>query len=73
MERKNLFDAFEDSCAPVNNTFADFTWTAKGIGFGYLRFYLGKDGIIHCDSESMNKQFIKNMLCKMVDDCVFDT
>jgi hypothetical protein len=44
-------------------------WSAKGIGFGQLYFYTD-NGLIYCDNELMDKEFIKQVLCQMVDDCV---
>lgn len=61
------FEKLNDSCEPV--TGICFNWTAKGVGFGQLYFYT-KDDQVYCDNEMMGKEFIKKMLCKMVDDCV---
>jgi hypothetical protein len=46
-----------------------FDWSAKGIGFGQFYFYQDKYGVIHCDNECMSKEFIKRILCSMVDQC----
>ncbi len=45
-----------------------FSWGKPGTGFGQVLFYT-KDGTLHCDNECMSKEFIKERLCKMVDDC----
>ncbi len=45
-----------------------FSWGKPGTGFGQLLFYI-KDGELLCDNECMSKEFIKERLCKMVDDC----
>lgn len=45
-----------------------FTWGKPGTGFGQLLFYI-RDGELLCDNECMSKEFIKERLCKMVDDC----
>lgn len=66
MSLQESFEKFEDSCGPAQPCY--FQWSAKGIGFGELYFY-EKDGKIYCDNELMGKEFIKRMLCKMVDDC----
>ena len=70
MSLPEWFDTFEDGCYPTDAI--QFNWHAKGIGFGSMYFYQGEDGKVHCDNEMMGKAFLKNMLCKMVDDCVLD-
>jgi hypothetical protein len=64
-----MLDHFVDSCGPL----APITvgWSARGIGFGSFYFY-PKDGKLHCDNECMSKEFIKRMLCLMVDQCELD-
>lgn len=59
------------SCEPAktNQDGARFLWALDGVGFGELYFYV-QDGKIYCDNETMDKEFIKKMLCKMVDDCI---
>lgn len=83
-ELKKFFDAFDDSCAPV--VYDDegeqvpgattlFAWSAKGIGFGEFRIYFDDHGQLRCSNEGnegMGKEFIKRMLCKMVDDAELD-
>ena len=44
-------------------------WSEKGMGFGEFAFY-NKGGKVYCDNECCDREFIKKMLCKMVDDCV---
>jgi hypothetical protein len=71
MSLKEFFDSFEDSCEPGGT--AHFRWSAKGCGFGEMYFYLDKsDGYVHCDNELMGREFLKEMLCKMVDNCVLN-
>lgn len=65
--RGEMFENLEDFCAPVD--LVTFEWTAKGCGFGQLYFYRNEAGDLHCDSETMGKEFVKRMLCQMVDDC----
>lgn len=65
-----LFDSCEDNCEPTG--WVRFDWSAKGVGFGSFTFYIGDDGYVHCDNEIMSRQFIKDMLCKMVDNAVFE-
>lgn len=48
-------------------------WSVASVGFGQLYFYTDENGTIHCESETMGKEFIKMVLCRMVDDCVVDS
>mgnify|MGYP000604239507 CR=1 FL=1 len=64
---RKSFEKIEDSCDPTDGV--TFEWTAKGCGFGQLYFYHNKAGKLLCSSETMSKDFIKRMLCQMVDDC----
>lgn len=63
----SIFDDYEDHCRP-SVAGCTFIWNAKGIGFGEFDFYIEGDKI-YCINEHTNKDFIKKMLCKMVDDC----
>ena len=48
-------------------------WSAANCGFGQFYFYHDKrDGKIHCSNECKDKEFIKAVLCNMVDNCVLD-
>lgn len=64
---REMFEKIEDSCHPTGGFQVD--WTAKGCGFGQFYFYYDEDGQLCCSSETMGKDFIKRMLCQMVDDC----
>lgn len=71
MSLSNFFKSFEDSCDPHGYTV--FSWSSKGTGFGQVSFHLDtEDGYVHCSNEIMSRSFIKEMLCKMVDNCVLD-
>jgi len=63
-----MFAEMEDHCEPTNG--ASFEWSAKGVGFGTFYFYHDGDKVA-CDSETMSKEFVKRMLCQMVDDAEF--
>ena len=66
-----MFNTLEDSCKPHDKV--GFDWSAKGIGFGQIYFYLDKtDGHIHCDNEYMSRKFLKETLCKMIDNCILN-
>lgn len=68
---QDMFDKMENSCELVNGF--QVNWTSKGTGFGQFYFYhKEEDGKTHCSNELMSKEFIKKMLCQMVDDCILD-
>lgn len=67
---QEMFDSMENTCVPCNGV--QFDWSATGVGFGQFYFYEGDGGKLHCSNETMGKDFIKKMLCQMVDDCVLD-
>ena len=81
---KEYFASFKDSCGPRRDDNGVFTpimaaWTAKDHGFGEFTFYVigGKlryviGDKLRCDNEAMSKDFIKKMLCQMVDDAELD-
>jgi hypothetical protein len=46
-------------------------WTMKGCGFGELTFY-SIDGVLHCQNEMMPRNFIKRVLCFLVDKAILD-
>lgn len=48
----------------------DLAWTTKSAGFGHTTFYT-KKGKLYCDNETMSKDFVKTVMCKLVDDAVF--
>ena len=71
MSLKEFFDSFDDCCTPTG--MASFEWSAKGCGFGGMYFYFDeKDSYVHCENEIMGREFLKRMLCNMVDNCVLD-
>lgn len=45
-------------------------WSSSKIGFGTVTIEV-KDGRVHIDSEAMSKEFVKDLLCKMVDKSEF--
>lgn len=50
-------------------------WGVKNIGWGEFYFQptaIDGDGKIYCSNEMMSKEFIKAILCKMVDDCILE-
>lgn len=45
-------------------------WGTKGAGFGTVSFAM-VNGKIECQNEMMSKEFVKEVLAKMVDDAIF--
>lgn len=69
MSLQDFFDSCGDYCKPDGN--GGYNWSVKGLGFGQFYFYI-KDDKIMCSNELMGKEFIKKMLCQLVDECVLD-
>lgn len=50
----------------------DLQWSQPGVGFGSFYFRAKDDGFVEISNECMSKNFIKRVLCQMVDDAVLD-
>lgn len=48
----------------------DLAWTTKSAGFGHTSFFT-KRGKLYCDNETMSKDFVKAVMCKLVDEAFF--
>ena len=71
MSLQNWFDSMEDG-AYLHDSF-QLSWSAKGVGFGQFYFYFNDmDEKIHISNECMSKEFIKTILCKMIDEAILD-
>lgn len=46
-------------------------WTRKNKGFGEILFYRDGD-TVHCANECLSREFVKSVLCDLVDKAVFD-
>lgn len=78
---QRILDGTPDYCLPTPEEqqmilkgaedYAAFQWGQPGMGFGNVVFYT-MDGQLRCDNECMSKDFIKERLCKMVDDAIMD-
>ena len=78
---QRVLDGTPDYCLPVPEEhqmilkgaedWAAFQWGQPGTGFGNIVFYT-MNGKLRCDNEHMSKEFIKERLCKMVDDAIMD-
>lgn len=53
----------------IMNPHITVQWSVKDYGFGNFTFY-NKRGKVYCNNECCNKEFIKKVLCKMVDNCI---
>lgn len=58
-----------EAFAPFGGT---VSWAANYVGFGQLVFRTDGQGRVHCDNECMSREFIKQVLCKLVDDMVLE-
>ena len=47
-------------------------WWAKGTGYGEFTFHYDPNNKWHIDNECMSKDFIKAVLCAMVDQAKLD-
>lgn len=45
----------------------DFNWSVSGFGFGELRLKVLMNGTLEVHSEGLGKDFVKAMLCDLVD------
>ncbi len=46
-------------------------WATVSAGFGGFSFRL-KDGKIYCDNEGCKRDFVKRVMCKLVDEAILD-
>lgn len=69
MSLKALFAAQPDSTEFTRCP--DVRWSRKDVGFGGFYFYT-MNGVLHCSSECMGRDFVKKVLCDLVDAAVFD-
>jgi hypothetical protein len=49
-----------------------FAWTAVGVGSGETTFYMGRDGVMHCDNEQMSREFMGQVLARFLDGVKMD-
>ena len=60
----------EICCEPDGS--GGYNWSKENFGFGTFYFWYDENGDLHCANEFMSKDFIKEMLCAMVDSCILD-
>ena len=78
---QKFLDSCPDACVPQANPFAEgkephippiaIAWSKPGVGFGEMIFYF-EDGKLHCENETMSREFLKERLCAMVDNAIMD-
>jgi hypothetical protein len=71
MEIKNIeikeLESWENQYGSWNNGGLQISWSAN-IGFGKLDIVIGKNNKIFIDTESLGKEFAKQILCQMIDE-----
>lgn len=65
MSIQDFFDSCEDDLELVSS--CSINWSIKGTGFGNLQLYVGQDGNTWIQNEGMGKNFIKKILCDLID------
>lgn len=56
---------------PTRKGALGISWSKPGVGFGELGFIIKEDGTIECDSETMGKKFVMEVLEAFVDSAKF--
>lgn len=69
-EIEESFKAFDVTQLTVSGSL-NIHWSIKGIGFGSTGIESDDENIM-IYNECMSKQFLKKLLCKLVDDAVLD-
>ena len=70
MSLLNWFDSMPNTCVPTEG-YTSLDWSVKGRGFGQLYFFV-EDGKLYCNNECLSKERVKEILCMMVDNSIFD-
>lgn len=70
MALHDMFDKCEDY-TQLNDGF-EISWSKNKVGFGSFYFRVRPDGTVGIDNEMMGKNFIKTILCDMVDAAILD-
>lgn len=50
----------------------DISWRTKAAGFGHMVVYVDNDGSIRCQDEGMGKNFLRDVLNKLLDKMELD-
>jgi hypothetical protein len=58
--------------SPGNDGGLEVRWATASAGCGRIALYL-KDGKLHCDSEGMDRDFVKEALAQLVERAEFDS
>ena len=68
---QKFLDSCQDHAAFNTSVGFELEWSKEGVGFGRVWFYINPDtGALHMDNECMSKGFIKEMICKAIDEAV---
>lgn len=65
-----IFNQYPDEVSVLSRF--QIQWSKPGVGFGQFEFY-ENNGVIYCDNETMSRDFIKTILCDMVDRSILDS
>lgn len=66
-ETGNPASQVPDFCYPLEPV--TFQWGARGVGWGQVVFFHADGNRVHCHNEMMSKEFLKQILCRMIDEC----
>lgn len=69
---QNWFDSMESWCRPTDGHMS-IDWSMRGRGFGQLYFFVDEQtGKLRCSNECLSRERVKEILCMMVDQSLFD-
>jgi len=51
-----------------NDGGVEIRYITKSAGFGAITLFLDKDGNAKCDNEAMGRDFLKKVMCKLIDE-----
>jgi len=72
MPEDDKFKVTPEDHIEVNAKMVVFRWSKAKVGFGEIIFFTDTEtGEMKCDSEMMGKEFVKEMLCLLVDKSEF--
>lgn len=50
----------------------DIHWSAQSAGCGRIVIHINNEGKLMCDSQCLSREFVKSVLCQLVDQMEFD-
>jgi hypothetical protein len=57
---------------PVNKGGFSFNWDSKSAGCGRVTFYITNEGELRCENQGMDKDFIKDVFAKFLEQVKLD-